>query len=116
MEMAGAQPLSSRTDKNRDSLLGRAASKAKSRASNVKIRKPAGYSRYVSFMKFMLPAIALGLIGLILIWPQIKISDQRFSINFKNIQSTNPEDPSMINARFVGTDAKNQPFSIPAGR
>jgi lipopolysaccharide export system protein LptC len=114
MEMTGAQPLSSRLDKKRDSMLGRAASKAKSRAGIVKIRKPAGYSRYVSFMKFLLPAIALGLVGLILIWPQIKIADKRFSINFKNIQSTDPEDPSMINARFVGTDAKNQPFSITA--
>ena len=112
--MAGAQPLSSKTDQNRDSLFNRAATKAKTSAGSVKLRRPAGYSRYVSFMKFLLPAIALGLIALIFLWPQIKPTDNRFSISFKSVQSVNPEDPSMINARFVGTDKKNQPFSITA--
>jgi lipopolysaccharide export system protein LptC len=73
-----------------------------------------GYSRYVFCMKLLLPAIALGMIGLIFIWPQIKVKDTRFSIDFKNIQNSDSEDLNMINARFVGTDNKNQPFSITA--
>ncbi len=112
--MAGTQPLSSQTEKNRSGLLRRAAAKAKKGAGDVRIRRPAGYSRYVSFMKFLLPAIALGLIVLIFLWPQINVTDHRFTINFKNVRTTNPEDPSMINARFVGTDKKDQPFSITA--
>ncbi len=75
---------------------------------------PVGYSRYVFCMKLLLPAIALGMIGLIFLWPQIKVKDTRFSIDFKNIQNSDSEDLNMINARFVGTDDKNQPFSITA--
>jgi lipopolysaccharide export system protein LptC len=73
-----------------------------------------GYSRFVFCMKLLLPAIALGMIGLIFFWPQIKVKDTRFSIDFKNIQNSDSEDLNMINARFIGTDAKNQPFSITA--
>ena len=75
---------------------------------------PENYSRYVFFMKILLPTIALVLVGLIFLWPQIKIKDTRFSINFKNIQNSDSEELNMINARFVGTDAKDQPFSITA--
>lgn len=77
------------------------------------LRRPAGYSRYVSFMKFLLPAIALGLVSLIFIWPQIQL-DSRFSLSFKKISPAEAEDPSMVNARFVGADKRNQPFSITA--
>jgi lipopolysaccharide export system protein LptC len=73
-----------------------------------------GYSRYVLFMKLLLPTIAFGMIGLIFLWPQIKGKDTRFSIDFKNVQDSDSENLNMINARFVGTDAKNQPFSITA--
>jgi lipopolysaccharide export system protein LptC len=72
------------------------------------------YSRYVFCMKLLLPAIALGMIGLMFIWPQINVENTRFSINFKNIQNSDSDDLNMINARFVGTDKKNQPFSITA--
>ena len=74
----------------------------------------AGYSRYVFFMKLTLPAIALVMLVMLFLWPQMKGQDKTFSINFKNIQSSDPEDLNMINARFVGTDSKNQPFSITA--
>ena len=65
-------------------------------------------------MKLLLPAIALTLVGLVFIWPQISIKDNRFSLKFNAIQGSSDEDLSMINARFVGTDDKNQPFSITA--
>jgi lipopolysaccharide export system protein LptC len=112
--MAGAQPLSLKTKITSDSPIGRTAANAKKIAGSVRIRKPAGYSRYVSFMKVFLPIIALGLVGLIFLWPQIYIGNNQFSISFKNILMVNPEDPNMVNARFVGTDKKNQPFSITA--
>ena len=52
--------------------------------------------------------------GLLFVWPQMKVTDTRFSINFKNMQNSDPEELNMINARFIGTDSKNQPFSITA--
>ena len=114
MEMAGTQPLSSMTDKNSDSLLTRAANRAGKKAGAVGLKRPAGYSRYVSFMKFLLPTMALGLLTLIFLWPQITVDDNRFSISFKSIQATNTDNPNMENARFVSADNKNQPFSITA--
>jgi len=74
----------------------------------------AGYSRYVVFMKFLLPAAALGLIAAIIIWPQIEVEDNRFSIGISDVKLSTRENPSMVNARFVGSDKKNQPFSITA--
>ncbi len=77
-------------------------------------RQPIGYSRFVLFMKFLLPAAALCLVAAIVIWPQINIADNRFSIGFSKIQVSAKENPSMVNARFVGADKKNQPFSVTA--
>lgn len=74
----------------------------------------AGYSRYVVFMKFLLPAAALTLITAIVIWPQVRVTDNSFSIGLSDIQLTGRENPSMVNARFVGSDKKRQPFSITA--
>jgi lipopolysaccharide export system protein LptC len=65
-------------------------------------------------MKFALPATALALVALIFLWPQIDMMDTRFSIGFARLKATESEDPSMVNARYVGTDKNNQPFSITA--
>jgi lipopolysaccharide export system protein LptC len=83
-------------------------------AQRTRPRKPVGYSRFVIFMKFLLPAAALCLVAAIVIWPQINITDNRFSIGFSKIQVSAKENPSMVNARFVGADKKNQPFSVTA--
>ncbi len=77
-------------------------------------RRSAAYSRFVSIMKFALPATALALVALIFLWPQIQMVDTRFSIGFARLKATESEDPSMVNARYVGTDKNNQPFSITA--
>ena len=74
----------------------------------------ANYSRYVIFMKFLLPAAALTLVAAIVIWPQVHVADNSFSIGLSDVQLTARENPSMVNARFVGSDEKNQPFSITA--
>lgn len=76
-------------------------------------RRP-GYSRYVYFMKFALPMAALILIAMVVIWPQIKASNVGFNIGFARLKIGAPENPSMVNARFVGSDKRDQPFSITA--
>jgi lipopolysaccharide export system protein LptC len=88
--------------------------KNKNNTRSVRIHKSADYSRFVSIMKFLLPAIALGLLGLIILWPQITIHNKRFSLKIKNIDSMASSDPNMINARFVGNDKNSQPYSITA--
>ena len=65
-------------------------------------------------MKFALPMAALVLIAMVVIWPQITSSTTGFSIGFSKIKISAPENPNMVNARFVGSDKRNQPFSITA--
>jgi lipopolysaccharide export system protein LptC len=74
----------------------------------------ARYSRYVNFMKFILPLMALALVAAIMIWPQLQITDTSFSIALSNAKLSTKEGLSMVNARFVGVDLKKQPFSITA--
>ena len=70
------------------------------------------YSRFVQMMKFLLPTVALVLIGLILAWPYLKTEDLKFRLSFAAFTAVQTEDPSMVNPRYVGFDKDNQPFSI----
>ena len=72
------------------------------------------YSRYVNFMKFILPLMALALVAAIMIWPPLQVMDTSFSIALSNAKLSTKEGLSMVNARFVGVDLKKQPFSITA--
>lgn len=73
-----------------------------------------GYSRFVTFMKVLLPMIALVLIALVVIWPQLDLGNRRFGLRFAKLEATEADVPAMVNARFVGADRKDQPFTITA--
>ncbi|MEQ8319833.1 MAG: LPS export ABC transporter periplasmic protein LptC [Rhodospirillales bacterium] len=77
-------------------------------------RHTASYSNFVRAMKFLLPAIALLLIGLIVAWPHIQVSDTKFRIGFADLTVKEADDPSMLNPRYVGSDDENQPYSVTA--
>lgn len=72
------------------------------------------YSKFVFVMKLLLPTVALGLIVLVVLWPQIYIDSSQFTIGFARLKASGGEFPSMVNARFVGTDRRNQPFAVTA--
>ncbi len=72
------------------------------------------YSRFVHMMKFLLPLVAVVLVGLILVWPYLRSEDLRFRINFAALTAGDTEDPSMVNPRYLGIDDENQAFSITA--
>ena len=73
-----------------------------------------GYSRFVSMMKFLLPAVAALLVLLVIAWPYLQSQDSRFRIVFSALSSGQAEDPAMVNPRYVGTDKSDQTFSITA--
>ncbi len=77
-------------------------------------RYTASYSQFVRAMKFLLPATALLLIGLIVAWPHIEVSDAKFRIGFADLTVKEADDPSMLNPRYIGTDDENQPYSVTA--
>lgn len=83
-------------------------------AGQTMARRPTSYSRFVIAMKIGLPIVALGLVGLLFLWPQVKVSSIRLSVGLASFKAANPESPSMVNARFVGSDSRNQAFSITA--
>lgn len=80
------------------------------------VRVPAHrrYSRFVGLMKVVLPALAVVLLGLVMAWPRLTANDDRFQVGFSVLSPTSVESLSMVNARFFGINARNQPFTITA--
>jgi lipopolysaccharide export system protein LptC len=73
-----------------------------------------GYSRFVQMMKYLLPAVAMVLVALVAVWPHLKTKDSGFRIGFSALKARETGDPSMVNARYVGSDKNDQLFSITA--
>ena len=72
------------------------------------------YSRLVTLLKLVLPSVAVGLVALILLWPQFNPIDQRFRLKPVNVGIEDLENLRMINPRYVGSDSENQPYTITA--
>lgn len=72
------------------------------------------YSRFVGFMKVMLPSLAVVLLGLVVAWPRLGSDDERFKVGFANISPQSVESLQMINARYYGVDGRNRPFTVTA--
>jgi lipopolysaccharide export system protein LptC len=72
------------------------------------------YSRFVSLLKVVLPAVAVALAGLVLFWPQLNPLDNRFRLKPVQVSIDDLENLRMVSPRFMGVDAKNEPFSITA--
>ena len=73
-----------------------------------------GYSRFVAMMKLLLPMAAVALITLVVAWPHFKITDERFRIGFTALKAREAENPSMMNARYLGIDDLDRAYSISA--
>ncbi len=72
-----------------------------------------GRIRAIRFLKIALTVLAAALIALLVLWPQLPTSPDRLRIAFADLDVTG-DDLSMINARYVGTDRNNRPFTITA--
>lgn len=72
-----------------------------------------GRMRPIRIIKVSLTVLAAALIALLVLWPQLPIGTDRLRIAFADLEVTG-DDLSMINARYVGTDHNNRPFSITA--
>lgn len=72
------------------------------------------YSRFVGFLKILLPAVAAVLLGLIVAWPRLTGTEDRFHIGFADIGPDAVESLSMVNARYFGVDERNRPFTVTA--
>lgn len=77
-------------------------------------RHSKGYSRFVAWMKLILPAVAVLLVVLIMVWPQLQSKDGRFRIGFSSLKLNADGDPSMVNPRYLGSDKSSQTYSVTA--
>lgn len=77
-------------------------------------RRGFGRSRFIATMKYLLPTLALALLGLVAIWPQLATQEDRFHIDFTSISSSGAARPQALNARLLGVDSRARPFTITA--
>lgn len=67
------------------------------------------YSRFVTGMKFALPALALAVMALIAVWPSLtELPTLRISADKGQLE--------MIKPRYIAVDEANQPFSLVAAK
>ena len=72
------------------------------------------YSLFVNRTKILLPLLAVGLVGVLFVWPFLndgKDPDQGFGFLDVNV---NKNEQAMVNPRYVGTNVHEQPFTVTA--
>lgn len=76
----------------------------------------AQYSRFVGLMKVMLPAIAVALLGLLMLWPRLQTARVEGSslAGARGAVAGGVDTLSMRHPRYFGTDDHNLPFTITA--
>lgn len=73
------------------------------------------YTAFVSAMKVALPLLALVLVGLVLMLPQLQSTEEKLRSSVtQQIKAHDLENLYMVNARYVGTDEKNRAYTLTA--
>src|ERR1700736_5802309 len=93
--------------------LQRDAAATTGNATSRRLSRPSsGYSRFVSWMKLVLPAVAIGLLLLVVAWPRIQAGLDRLKLTFARLDLSEARDLRMVNARFSGLDKRHRPFVL----
>jgi lipopolysaccharide export system protein LptC len=77
-------------------------------------RPRAGASRLVAFMKLLLPATALAIVGLTFAWPQLSPDQHKIRMGDATMSNVNVDGLVMDTPRFFGTESQNRPYRIAA--
>lgn len=72
------------------------------------------YSRFVGLMKLVLPAAAGVLVLMIIIWPQFEDKPDGFRLRPSTVSLESAGGQKLVNARYTGTDRRDNPFTITA--
>ena len=70
------------------------------------------YSRFVRVMKVALPALAVVLLALVVIWPHLSFDDPKFHVGFAALSPDAVKTLSMVNARYFGIDQNSHPYTV----
>ena len=72
------------------------------------------YSRFVRVMKVTLPALAVVLLVLVVIWPHLSFDDSKFHVGFAALSPEAVKTLAMVNARYFGIDQNSKPYTVTA--
>jgi lipopolysaccharide export system protein LptC len=72
------------------------------------------YTRFVALMKLLLPAVAVGLLLLVAVWPRLQESLDRLRVTFNRIDLGEAGDLRMVNAHYSGIDKLHRPYVVTA--
>lgn len=72
------------------------------------------YSSLVGILRYLLPAVAVGLILLLLVWPRVNQVGERFAVGLSDLRIDEPTNSTMVNARFDGIDDEGRPYRVTA--
>lgn len=73
-----------------------------------------GYTRFVRGMRLLLPLVALGMLGLVVVWPQLNETEVVATQEVAGPPAVGKNE--LINPRFESEDSQSQPFTITATR
>ncbi len=77
-------------------------------------RAGARYTRFVAWMKLLLPVFAASVVALVVIWPQLQEKPEAFRLGLSSISIHEKSGQQVVNARFTGNDAEDRPFTVTA--
>lgn len=77
-------------------------------------RPSSGYSRFVATMKLLLPAVAVGLVLLVAVWPRLELSLERLHVALPRLDLSEARDLRMVNAHYAGIDKSHRPYVLTA--
>lgn len=80
------------------------------------VRRSKRYSRFVGWMKFLLPAAAAALIAMVVWWPRLDHGTPGFRFSYAELERDEGGNLGVTKARFAGTDGNQRPFVVTAER
>src|SRR5713101_7320564 len=75
---------------------------------------PELYSRRLALLKRVLPAVGVGLLLLVVVWPRLAPLWERMRLAFPAIDLREARELRMINPRYAGSDRLGRPFVVTA--
>jgi len=72
------------------------------------------YSRFVTRMKLLMPASAIGLLLLVAAWPRIQGVTERIAMPLPRLDTSEARDLKMVQMNYSGFDRHNRPFTVTA--
>jgi lipopolysaccharide export system protein LptC len=81
---------------------------------HIAARRGQTYTHFVALMKFLLPAVALGLLLLVAVWPRLQDGLDRLRVGFNRLDLGEAGDLRMVNAHYSGIDKLHRPYVVTA--